>query len=207
MPDGTAMVAINVNCLDGVDPRALPFRTHDGASALTWTAGAVSIGPVRSDADVAAASALARAFFAYMRETYPEQAMTIDAYLDDQDFEGQLADFRSHFNPPTGRMPARPAATGEPVGIVMLKPYGAGVCETEPHVRHRRRPRPRRRPGALRGADRARRALGYREIRLDTLNERVEALPLYRKPRLWPRPRPARFTHHDPDVISMRLTL
>jgi hypothetical protein len=32
-PDGTEMVAINVNCLDGVDPRALPFRTHDGASA------------------------------------------------------------------------------------------------------------------------------------------------------------------------------
>ncbi len=25
--------AINVDCLDGVDPRALPFRTHDGASA------------------------------------------------------------------------------------------------------------------------------------------------------------------------------
>jgi len=32
-PDGTEMVAINVNCLDGVDPRSLPFKTHDGASA------------------------------------------------------------------------------------------------------------------------------------------------------------------------------
>jgi hypothetical protein len=32
MPDGTPMVAINVNCLDGVDPRALPARHFDGAS-------------------------------------------------------------------------------------------------------------------------------------------------------------------------------
>jgi hypothetical protein len=33
MPDGSPMVAINVNCLDGVDPRALPARAHDGASS------------------------------------------------------------------------------------------------------------------------------------------------------------------------------
>ena len=32
MPDGTAMVAINCNCLDGVDPRALPARHVDGRS-------------------------------------------------------------------------------------------------------------------------------------------------------------------------------
>ena len=32
LPDGTEMIAINVNCLDGVDPRSLPFKTHDGAS-------------------------------------------------------------------------------------------------------------------------------------------------------------------------------
>ena len=31
-PDGTEMVAVNVNCLDGVDPRALAFATVDGAS-------------------------------------------------------------------------------------------------------------------------------------------------------------------------------
>lgn len=31
-PDGTEMVAINVNCLDGVDPRTLAFRTVDGAA-------------------------------------------------------------------------------------------------------------------------------------------------------------------------------
>ncbi|MCV3738346.1 GFA family protein [Rhizobium sp. TRM96647] len=32
-PDGASMVAINVNCLEGVDPRALASHAHDGASA------------------------------------------------------------------------------------------------------------------------------------------------------------------------------
>lgn len=32
-PDGTSMVAINVNCLEGVNPRALSSHAHDGASA------------------------------------------------------------------------------------------------------------------------------------------------------------------------------
>lgn len=32
MPDGTQMVAINVNCLDGVEPRALSPRPVDGRS-------------------------------------------------------------------------------------------------------------------------------------------------------------------------------
>jgi len=32
-PDGTPMVAINVNCLDGVDPRALPARHFDRRAA------------------------------------------------------------------------------------------------------------------------------------------------------------------------------
>lgn len=32
MPDGSAMVALNVNCLDGVDARRLPTRAFDGAS-------------------------------------------------------------------------------------------------------------------------------------------------------------------------------
>lgn len=33
MPDGTAMAAVNVNCLDGVDPFTLETSFHDGASA------------------------------------------------------------------------------------------------------------------------------------------------------------------------------
>jgi hypothetical protein len=33
MPDGTATAAINVRCLDGVDPDALTPYKHDGAAA------------------------------------------------------------------------------------------------------------------------------------------------------------------------------
>ncbi len=33
LPDGTPMAAVNVNCLDGVDPRALATTHYDGASA------------------------------------------------------------------------------------------------------------------------------------------------------------------------------
>ena len=33
MPDGTPIVAVNVNCLDGVDVRALKAQHFDGASA------------------------------------------------------------------------------------------------------------------------------------------------------------------------------
>jgi hypothetical protein len=32
-PDGSPMVAVNVNCLDGVDARALQSHHYDGASA------------------------------------------------------------------------------------------------------------------------------------------------------------------------------
>ena len=32
MPDGTETVAVNANCLDGVDPRALTAHHYDGAS-------------------------------------------------------------------------------------------------------------------------------------------------------------------------------
>lgn len=33
MPDGTPMVAINLNCVDGIDARSLPAQNFDGASA------------------------------------------------------------------------------------------------------------------------------------------------------------------------------
>lgn len=166
----------------------------------------VTLLPVRSDADVAAASDLARDFFAYMRATYPERAATIDAYLIAQDFEGQLADFRTHFNPPRGEcLLAR--LDGAPAGVVMLKPYSPGVCElNRMYVTRAARGRGLGRAlceGLLARA----RELGYREVRLDALNERVEALPLYRKLGFGTDPAPPDFVRTDPDIVSMRMTL
>ncbi|WP_373356423.1 GFA family protein [Pseudoroseicyclus sp. CXY001] len=33
MPDGAEMAAVNLNCVEGVDPRAIKARHYDGASA------------------------------------------------------------------------------------------------------------------------------------------------------------------------------
>jgi GNAT superfamily N-acetyltransferase len=167
-------------------------------------AGGIALGPVRSDADVAAAAELARAFFAYLRVTYPDRAATIDAYLIEQDFEGQLAEFRRHFNPPRGEcLLAR--LDGAPVGVVMLKPYSPGVCELN-RMYVARAARGRGIGRALcEGLIARARTLGYREIRLDALNERVEAVPLYRKLGFGPDPDPPAYA--DPEVISMRMAL
>jgi GNAT superfamily N-acetyltransferase len=154
--------------------------------------GAVAIEPVRDDAAIAAASDLARDFFAYMRTAFPEKAAAIDTYLVIQDFEGQLATFRDHFNPPHGEcMLAR--LDGAPVGVVMLKPYDIpGVCE----LNRMYVVRAARGLGIGRGLcerliGRAR-ELGYPRDpprRAERPGRSVAALP---EPRLRPRPGPAR---------------
>jgi GNAT superfamily N-acetyltransferase len=164
----------------------------------------LAVAPVRNDADVAAA--LARAFFAYMRATYPEREAIIDDYLIAQDFEGQLADFRAHFNPPRGEcLLAR--LGGAAVGLVMLKPYAEGVCElNRMYVVREARGRGVARRLCETLLARAR-DLGYREVRLDTLNARVEALPLYRALGFGPDPDPPAYMRADSQVISLRLAL
>jgi GNAT superfamily N-acetyltransferase len=166
----------------------------------------ITLAPVRSDADIAAACWLARDFFDYMRAAYPARVALIDAYLIAQDFEGQLAGFRTHFNPPRGEcMLARLGA--EPVGVVMLKPAAEDVCE----LNRMYVTRPARGHGIGRALceaviERARR-LGYREIRLDALNERVDALPLYYRLGFAPDPDPPAFARTDPEVVSLRMPL
>ena len=169
--------------------------------------GAVAIEPVRDNAAIAAATDLARDFFAYMRTAFPEKAAAIDTYLVIQDFEGQLATFRDHFNPPHGEcMLAR--LDGAPVGVVMLKPYDTpGVCE----LNRMYVVRAARGLGIGRGLceqliGRAR-ELGYREIRLDALNAQVEALPLYRSLGFAPDPDPPAYALEEPGVISLRMPL
>jgi GNAT superfamily N-acetyltransferase len=168
--------------------------------------GAVAIEPVRDDGAIAAASELARDFFAYMRAAFPEKAQSIDAYLVDQDFEGQLSHFRDHFNPPSGEcMLAR--LDGNPVGVVMLKPYADGICElNRMYVRREARGHGIGRRLCERLIARAR-ALGYRAIRLDALNNQVDALPLYRSLGFAPDPDPPPFARAEPGVISLRMPL
>ncbi|MGR3373465.1 GFA family protein [Pseudooceanicola nanhaiensis] len=45
MPDGTRMAGVNVNCLEGVDARALSPKLHDGASFQARSSGAFGTRP------------------------------------------------------------------------------------------------------------------------------------------------------------------
>lgn len=139
----------------------------------------VEIRAVRSTTDIEAARTLAWAFVAFLRERYPEMNAHIDAYLQDQDFRGQLADFRRYFNPPAGEC-LLAVADGEPCGVVMLKAAGGSECEMN---RLFVRPTARRRGTGRELCHRlmaAGRALGYTEMRLSALYGHAEALALYR---------------------------
>jgi len=166
----------------------------------------ITIAPARSDDDIAAVTGLAWAFVDLIRERYPERADQIDRYLIEQRFAEMLGQFRTHFNPPAGEcMLARRAS--RPVGIVMLKPAGDGVCEM-----NRMYVAP-----AARGQGAGRklcvaliaeaRALGYREMRLGALDRHIEALPLYRSLGFEDHPDAPGYESGDQGVIRLRLNL
>ena len=162
--------------------------------------------PVRSDADIAAATGLAWEFIDLLHDRYPERAENLKQYLKEQRFEEMLASFRDHFNPPFGEcMLAR--RTGDPVGIVMLKPLEDKVCEmNRMFVRAGARGL-----GIGRGLCRSLLAeasqLGYREIRLGALDRHVEALPLYRSLGFETDPNPPKYASDDAGVIRLRMFL
>lgn len=133
---------------------------------------------VRTPADVDAARALAWDFVGFLRERYPEMNAEIDAYLESQDFEGMLAAFSDHFNPPTGEcLLAR--LDGRPVGLLMLKRVDDETCEmnrmyVDPSARGRGVGR-----ALCERLFREAWALGYRTMRLSALYRHDEALSLY----------------------------
>lgn len=166
----------------------------------------VTIKTARTDTDVRDATDLAWAFVALLKERYPERAEQIDDYLRDQRFEEMLANFRDYFLPPHGEcMLAR--LDGQAVGVVMLKPAGAALCEMNrmyvaPEARGRGLGRLLCKALISRAVE-----LGYREMRLGALNRHVEALSLYRSLGFDIDPDPPEFGRNDPGVIHLRMTL
>jgi GNAT superfamily N-acetyltransferase len=129
------------------------------------------IRPVRSPGDLTATVALFEAYAASLK---------IDLCF--QDFAAELAAMPGKYAPPCGELLLARDGQGESVGCVGLRPLAAdGCCEMK-----RLYVAPsRRRHGLGRALVEAilaeARRIGYREIRLDTLPNMVEALQLYEK--------------------------
>lgn len=166
----------------------------------------VLIAPARSEDDIADVTRLAWDFVRFLRLRYPERAEMISAYLRDQRFEEMLANFRDFFMPPEGEcLLAR--LEGRAVGIVMLKPAAAGLCEMNrmyvaPEARGHGIGR-----ALCEGLFERARAMGYREMRLDALNRHAEALPLYASLGFRPDPEPPAFALRDDGIVSLRRAL
>lgn len=128
----------------------------------------VVITRAESDADVAVVASLFRAY-----------AASLDVDLAYQDFEAELAGLPGHYAAPRGLLLLARDIDGTPLGCVACRPLGEGICEMK-----RLFVAP---AGRGRGLGRLlvrrlfvdARALGYREMRLDTLASMTAAQALY----------------------------
>lgn len=139
------------------------------AALLQPAAMPIAVRPATCAEDIAAAAILFRAYAA---------ALPVD--LGYQDFEAELAGLPGKYGPPHGALLLACDSEGKAIGCVGLRPLAqAGVCEMK---RLYLSP-----AGRGTGAGRmlaeavigAARALGYRELRLDTLPTMQAAIGLY----------------------------
>lgn len=88
----------------------------------------VDIDLVRTRRQAEAVYELAYEFIDWLRGRYPEMASEIDTYLEHQKFDEQIRNVLENFSPPRGEC-LLAMHQGEPIGILMLKDIGGGVCE------------------------------------------------------------------------------
>ncbi|HUF55414.1 MAG TPA: GNAT family N-acetyltransferase [Thermohalobaculum sp.] len=140
---------------------------------MTGAAGADSgftIAAVASAADLEAAHALFRAY-----------AASLPVDLDYQDFATELAMLPGKYGPPAGALLVARDRAGTPIGCVGLRPLASGVGEmkrlyVDPAARGLGLGRALMEAVVATAA-----ALGYREIRLETLPTMAAAIDMYRR--------------------------
>jgi GNAT superfamily N-acetyltransferase len=138
----------------------------------------VRVAEATTAAEIDDVRALMRAFVAWHRARHVEDLELIDRYFSDGAFETELAELPGAYAPPDGRL-LLATCESEPAGCVALRAIGDGACEMK------RMFVPPRFQGL--GVGRAlaeavvadARAIGYREMWLDTSVRQVEALGLY----------------------------
>lgn len=153
----------------------------------------------RSDADIAEVKLLIEEFWDFIAERYPERKVQVDEYLEEQNFEDQLANFDKYFAPPFGEC-ILALNDGHSVGILMMKAHNTDLCEM-----NRMFVRPEGR-GAGVGRKLCNvliseaKKLGFKDMRLDAWDRHREALPLYESLGFVPEP-------EDPNRDSLRICL
>jgi len=139
----------------------------------------VQIELVRNKEQAEAVHVLAYEFIDWLRVRYPEMGAEIDNYLKHQKFDEQIREVLTHYNPPRGECLL--ANRDEiPVGILMLKDLGGGVCEmNRMFVRESARGCGAGRALLERLKERAR-EMGFSTMTLSALPRHHEAMALYR---------------------------
>jgi len=165
----------------------------------------VQVDLVRTPEQAKAVYDLAYEFVDWLLVRYPEMASMIDNYLEHQNFDEQIRNVLVHFNPPQGECLL--AVHGNtPIGILMLKDLGGGVCEmNRMFVRENTR--------GL-GAGRAlvqqlkecAREMGFHTMTLSALPRHHEALALYHSVGFHIDDRPREAGNSD-NAVLMKLNL
>lgn len=134
---------------------------------------------VRSQAHADAVYQLAYEFVDWLRQRYPEMQTDIDVYLRHQKFDDQIRTVLTHYTPPKGEcLLARYKI--EPIGILMLKDIGDGVCEmNRMFVRESARGLGAGR-ALVEELKKSAREMGFLSMTLSALPRHHEALSLYR---------------------------
>lgn len=161
---------------------------------------------VRGEDRIAEVRELVWEFFDVMRERYPEMLKETEAYIENQNVAGELADFSQYFLPPNGESFVA-LLDGAPVGIVMLKPRGENDGEmNRMYVRAEARGH-----GMGRSLGEAvvaeARSLGFGTLWCDALYRHIEALPLYESLGFQRYTDPDAFHGDDARVIHMKMKL
>ena len=172
---------------------------------MTQTEAALDIQLVRSDAQAAQVAVLAWGFIDWLRGRYPEKRDEIERYLTHQEFDEQIKDVRTIYGPPDGEC-LLAVLGGQPVGIVMLKDKGEGICEmNRMFVSEAARGAGAGRALVARLQERAR-EMGFQRMILGALPRHHEALALYRKMGFVDDPRP-KDAGNASDAVLMACTL
>ncbi len=166
----------------------------------------VAIDTVRTDADAAAVTELVWEFFEYLKRDFPDRREMIEKYLVVQDVAGEMAEVLIRFTPPRGLcLLAR--LDGKAVGTLMLKRVSNTVCEM-----NRMWVRPE---GRGKGIGRAlidrlcgeARVMGFECMKLEALDERIMAVPLYENSGFVTDPDRSDYAREDLRIIAMKKVL